>query len=258
MPLFFFVLDFFKNKFILFRVIFMVELEKTDKILKDFENRNELVKLEKFFVNAQLDNLPTLVEEKKNDIVKQIENYKMLYGNPITDFDGNVTGYEAHPRPFVVSNYFFRSITNLQNIEPQYNGEHLSILWDLYSYMVEQVNIYLCEFTPNLSHFCRFIGITSTGFKKLKNSSDDGIRIVAEKIYDFFYDEGVTMAQLGKHNTRATIYRMKSELERLEKEQPTVVINTNTVDLDSINKRIAEIGNFNKKVIDYSDGVINE
>lgn len=237
----------------------MKDLNKTERILQDYENRQELIKLEKFYVNAQIDNLPALVEEKKKDIVNDIENYKMTYGRPKEDENGEIIGYTCdNPRPFVISNYFFRSITNLQNLEPQYNGEHLSILWDLYIYMVEQVNLHLCEFTPNLSHFCRFIGITTGNFKKMKNSPDECIRIITEKIYDFFYDEGVTMAQLGKHNTRATIYRMKSELERLEKEQPTVVINTTAVDLDSINKRIAELSNFNSKVIDYNDVSKNE
>lgn len=237
----------------------MDKIGKTENILKDFEQRQNVVALQQFYVNAQVDNLPALVEDKKNEIINKIEQYKMTYGKEITDNEGNIVSYRVNEvPPYIVSNYFFRSITNLQNIEPQYNGEHLAILWELYSQMVEQVNLNLCEFTPSLSHFCRFIGVTSNGFKKMKNSADDGIRIMAEKIYDAFYDNNVKMAELGKHNTRATIYRMKSELERLEKEQPNVVINATNINLDEINKRISEIGKFNSKVIDYNENSKHE
>ena len=227
----------------------MNDLNKTEKILQDFETKQEIVKLEKFYVNAQLDNLKEIVETKKTKILADITAYKEAYSEDILDSDGNPTGgKKLKITPYAISNCFFRSINNLHNIEPQYSGEHLSILWDLYSDMVEQVNIHLTEFTPNLSHFCRFIGITTSGFKKFKNSSDEGIRIVAEKIYDYFYDGAVTMAQLGKHNTRAMVFRMKSELEKVEKESPQVIITANTVDLDEFNKRLNELQKFDNRM----------
>lgn len=223
--------------------------KKTDEIIEEFKTKQEIVELQKFYVNSQLDNIAELVEARKNKLVKDIDEYKMLYQEDILDSDGFPTGKTKIPiTPHVLSTYFFRSINNLHNIEPQYSGEHLSVLWDLYSDMVNEVNIKLTEFTPNLSHFCRFIGISTTGFKKLKKSSDEGIRTVAEKIYDYFYDEAVTMAQLKKHNSRAMVFRMKSELERVEKEVPQVVVNATTVDLDAFDKRISELQNFNTRV----------
>ena len=221
-----------------------------DEIMEDFEIKNEIVELQKFYVNSQLDNLNDLVENRKKKLLEDITAYKMIHSEEILDKDGFPTGKTKFKiAPHTISHYFFRSINNLHNIEPQYSGEHLSILWDLYSEMVDKVNIHLAEFTPNLSHFCRFIGISSSGFKKLKNSADEGIRIVAEKIYDYFYDGAVTMAQLGKHNARAMVFRMKSELERVEKEVPQVIVNTTSVDLDEFNKRISELQNFDNRVI---------
>lgn len=220
-----------------------------DEILEEVEIKNEIIDLQRFYVNGKLQNLDELVEKRKEKLVSEITEYKLLHSEEILDKDGNPTGKtKLKITPYVVSNYFFRSINNLHNIEPQYSGEHLSILWDLYSEMVNEVNISLAEFTPNLSHFCRFIGISLTGFKKLKNSPDDGIRVVVEKIYDYFYDGAVTMAQLGKHNARAMTYRMKSELERLEKETPQIIVNTASVDLNEFNKRINELQKFDKRV----------
>lgn len=220
-----------------------------DEIVKEFDIKNEIVELQRFYVNGQLSNLNDLVKKRKEKLLNDITEYKLLHEEDILNSDGEPTGRtKLKIAPHTLSHYFFRSINNLHNIEPQYSAEHLSILWDLYSDMVDEVNINLTEFTPNLSHFCRFIGISSTAFKKLKNSADEGIRVVAEKIYDYFYDGAVTMAQLGKHNARAMTYRMKSELERMEKEAPQVIVNTTTVDLDAFNKRISELQKFGSRV----------
>lgn len=231
----------------------MEENNKTDKIIKDLEIKNEIVALEKFYVDGQINNLPALVEERKNQVIQDIFDYKFLHTVEKRNKDGEVTSSKLNITPYITANYFFKSITNLQNIEPQYSGEQLSILWDLYSEIVMQVNINLTQFTPTLSHFCKFIGITSSGFKKMKNSSDEGIKTMANKIIDSLYDGSVTMAELGEHNARASIYRMKSELERTEKEQPQVTINATTIDLNGINKRINELSIFNGKVRDMSD-----
>lgn len=247
-----FCLTFFSSYVSYTRVKFMRKTENTknaDEIYEDFQIKNEIVNLQKFYVNGKLENLEELVQKRKEKLIEDICEYKNLYEEDILDKDGFPTGKtKLIVHPHTVSHYFFRSINNLHNIEPQYSGEHLSVLWDLYSEMVDEVNINLAEFTPNLSHFCRFIGISSNGFKKLKNSADEGIRIVAEKIYDYFYDGAVTMAQLGKHNSRAMVFRMKSELERVEKEVPQVIVNTTTVDLDEFNKRINELQNFDNRI----------
>lgn len=231
----------------------MEDKNKTESIIKDLEIKNEIVELEKFYVDGQINNLPALVEQRKNEVIQQIFDYKFLHTEEKRNKDGEIISKKLKITPYITSNYFFRSITNLQNIEPTYSGEQLSILWDLYNEIVMQININLVEFTPTLSHFCKFIGMTSSGFKKMKNSSDEGIKIAANKIIDALYDESVTMAELGKHNTRASIYRMKSELERTEKEQPQVTIKATTIDLNGINKRINELSIFNGKVRDISD-----
>lgn len=217
---------------------------KQEQILNDIQIKSDIVSLEKFYVDAQIDNLPDIVEEQKNNIVNRIAEYKEKYAKYETDKLGND---HLVVNNFVISNYFFRSINNLQNIEPKYSGEHLSILWNLYLYMVEQVNLNLCEFTPNISHFCKFIGITTVGLKKMLKSPDEGIQIVVQKIYDTCYDERMTMSETGKFNARATTFRMKSEMNINEKEAPQIVINTKSIDFDSISKRLNELNKFDKR-----------
>lgn len=236
-------------------VIILEEYNKAEKTLEEAKIKNQIINLEKFYVNAQLDNLPELVEEHKSNIVKKIIEFKEKRMTIVDSETGKITQEGVNMTPFVISNYFFRSINNLQNIEPQYSGEHLSILWNLYLYMVEQVNLNLCEFTPNISHFCKFIGITTAGLKKMLKSPDDGIRIAVEKIYDACYDEQMTMSELGKYNARATTFRMKSEMNIVEKEAPQVVVNVNATNYDDVNKRLNELLGFDKRVTEaeYED-----
>ena len=231
----------------------MENLNKTDEIIKDLEIKNQIVDLEKFYVDGQVQNLPMLVDKMKTEALDKIFDYKALHTIEKKNKDGEVVSSKLEITPYIAANYFFRSITNLQNIEPQYSGEQLAILWDIYNDIVMNVNLYLTQFTPTLSHFCKYIGITVSGFKKMKNSSDEGIKTMANKIIDALYDGSVTMAELGKHNARASIYRMKSELERTEKEQPQVTIKATTIDLNGINKRINELSIFNGKVRDVID-----
>lgn len=228
-------------------MIFLENFNKVDKTIEEVEIKNQIKTLENFYVNAQLDNLPELVEQRKEEIVNEVMDYKEKHTQLFLDRQDNPIE-KIKITPFIVSNYFFRSINNLQNIEPKYSGEHLSILWNLYLYMVEQVNLNLCEFAPSISHFCKFIGITTVGLKKMLKSPDEGIKTVVQKIYDVCYDERMTMSEVGKFNPRATTFRIKSEMEINEKEKPQVVINANNVNFDEINKRIEELTNFDKRV----------
>ena len=229
-----------------------MEYTKIKEREEAFTKKREIVELEKFYVNSELANLDEIVEERKKEITDKLIKYRDSHTEIKYDRNNNPVEY-INVTPYTMSNYFFRSVTALQNIEPKYSGEQLAILWDLYCYMVEQVNEHIGTFTPTLTHFARFIGTTAGNLKKMKSSPDEGIKLMAEKIYDACYDNGVYMAQMGEHNSRATIYRMKSELERVEKETPQETIHTVQIDLDSINKRIKEVNSFNGKVIDWQE-----
>ena len=101
--------------------------------------------------------------------------------------------------------------------------------------------------SPNLSSFCAFAGIRLSTFKKYKQSLDEGMRIVVDKIEDGCFDSNITLAQMGYIKERSTVYRMKSEQEKIEKEAPVVHLHNNQVDLNAIQRRIKETQGLSEK-----------
>ena len=73
------------------------------------------------------------------------------------------------------------------------------------------------------------------------------MRIVVEKIEDGCFDSNLTLAQMGYIKERSTVYRMKSEQERIEKETPAIHIHNEGVDLGDIKKRLNELQGFTNK-----------
>lgn len=216
-----------------------------NRIIKK-ENKEQLRELEKMYVDSTIDNLDRIVAERKDELVKKINQFYVD-----TDNKPEVRS------PYVIGTYFFKSINPMSCHEPKYSAEKLGIVWDLYEEILEQVNIHVGRMMPNLSSFCKFAGITLTTFKGYKNSPDEGLRILVEKINDACFDTQVTMAQEGFVKERSTIYRMKSEQERIEKETPAIHIHQDTVDMGSIVNRLKEIKQFNfkKNALEVEGGV---
>ena len=78
-----------------------------DEIIEDFEIKNEIVELQKFYVNSQLDNLSELVENRKKKLIEDITSYKMIHSEEILDKDGFPTGKTKFKiAPYTVSHYF--------------------------------------------------------------------------------------------------------------------------------------------------------
>jgi hypothetical protein len=198
-------------------------------------NKQKVVDLEKFYVNATMDNLNEIVEQKKNEIINKISDKEALEKVDIHN-------------PYLVSMYFFKSINPLSNAEPEYSSEKLSIVWQLYMYLVEQVNLQVTRFQPTLTHFCKFAGISLSTLRNYKNSSDLQMRTLVDKIYDETFDSNMLLAQYDMLNGRSTQFRMKSENEVQEKPRTNVNININEeLDLSNINKKLAKYREFSSK-----------
>lgn len=195
--------------------------------------KSDVIDLENFYVNGQLDNLEQIVKAKKEQIVNKIIEY------------GNMQeGKETNQ--YLISTYFFKSINALGNCEPQYSSEKLAIVWNLYMYLVEQVNINIGMFQPTISHFCKFAGITTRTLKNLRNSSDFQMQTIVERIFDETFDSNVLMAQNKKLSNRSTELRVKVENEVQEKPQVKVNVNVNQeLDLEQISDRFNDIMKFN-------------
>ena len=203
--------------------------------MKQLETKNELIDIEKFYVNGKLDNLDEIVNLKKKELVKKINEF-MSEDNRF-----------AQHNPYLVSTYFFKTINPLTSIEPEYSPEKLAIVWDLYMYLIEQVNMNICVLQPTISHFCRFAGISINTFKNYKNTGTLEMQTLTNKISDATFDSNILLAQNSMLKDRSTIMRVKVENEVQEKPQVRVNVNVNKeIDLGQIASRLDEITKFKK------------
>ena len=210
------------------------------------QNKQDLRVLEKNYVDNVLGGLDKAIEKKRKEIQNKLIEYSE--GFKVKKYTKDGTEYEVpNTNPVVIQKYFFQSINPLVNVEPRYSAEKLSIVWQLYEEMVGEISAKIAVIVPSLSSFCSFAGIRLSTFKKYKQSVDEDMRIVVEKIEDGCFDSNLTLAQMGYIKERSTVYRMKSEQERIEKETPAIHIHNEGVDLGDIKKRLNELQGFTNK-----------
>lgn len=218
---------------------------KNDYIM--LKNKNDVKELENFYVNSTIDtkNLQLLVEERKEEIVNKLVEFQNNYIQIKVDANGNQTKIV---NPYLVSTYFFKSVNPLSNTEPLYSSEKLAIVWDIYMYLIEQVNLNITTFQPTLTHFAKFAGISLNTLKSYRNSGDREMQILIDKIYDETMDSNLTLAQNNRLKEKTTQFRLKVENEIVEKTTPTINYNVSAkVDLNKINQRLNEIMDFNQR-----------
>lgn len=222
---------------------------KHDKLEKDIVIRDNVRELEQFYTTNQVEGMLDKIEEQKSKIVNEMVEYAQNHKVPCKwNKVGDPVTFKIEVNPLVINQYFFKPIVSIGSIEPEYNAEKLALVFDYYCYLVSEVNDKIGSFPSSLTSFCKLAGITSSTLKKYKNSSDLNMRIIAEKIYDQIGDTNITMSQLGMVSERSTIFKMKSQNEIFEKEQPKVSINiVDTPDLEQINARLEKYKMFASK-----------
>ena len=213
------------------------------------KNQNEVRELEQLYNTGKLDNMLAKVEERKKVLIEDMIKYRESHLIPKEwDADGNITRYEVSINPLVINNYFFKSIVPISSQEPIYNAEKLGMVFDLYCELVAEVNDKIGYFPSSLTSFCKFSGLTLSTLRTYKNSQDYNMRVVVEKIYDQIGDENITMSQMGIVKERSTIFKMKSQNEMVEKEQPRINVNiTDKPDMERINERLNKYRKFATK-----------
>lgn len=205
------------------------------------KNQNNLREIEQFYVEGKVDNMLTNIQERKKDLVNDMIKYVNNHTVPVKwDKDGKPIEFSVKINPYVISNYFFKSIVPITSQEPIYNAEKLGMVFDYYCELLAEVNDKIGNFPSSLTLFCKFAGITSNTLRRWKNSDDYSMRVVVEKIYDQVGDENLTMSQLGMVKETTTLFKVKAQNEITEKVQPNVNINANIVDvdLDGITERL--------------------
>lgn len=222
---------------------------KENNLEIQIKNQNKLRELEQNYIDDKIKEMPKYIEKQKTQIVKEIIEYAETHKKPVKwNKDGIPIGEKIEINPLVINNYFFKPITNLTSVEPTYSAEQLGLIYDFYCYLVAEINDKIGYFPSSLTSFCKLSSLTLQTLRNYRNSSDYSLRIVAEKIYDQIGDENITMSQMGIVRERSTIFKMKSQNEIVEKEQPKVSINiTEKPDMERIEERINKYKNFTRK-----------
>lgn len=224
--------------------------KKHIELEEDIEKRSELRTLEQFYTTNMVDNVVEHIEKEKEKVVNEMIEFANEHKAPCKwNKEGDPVAFKIHCNPLVINNYFFKPIVSIGSIEPEYNAEKLSMVFDYYCYLVTEVNDKIGNFPSSLTSFCKLAGITLSCLRKYKNSSDLNMRIIVEKIYDQIGDTNITMSQLGMVNERSTIFKMESQNEIVKKEQPKVNISIiEQPDIERINSRLDKYKAFaNKK-----------
>jgi len=227
------------------------------KLFEDFEIKNELVKAEKSLTDYTIDNLTTDLELRKSNIVEKIDDFidKNMYLDDKNKLKMNIKGSPS----LVISEYFFKPVVPMVGIEPKYNAEKMSLVFDIYRETVSEINVRIGKFIPNKSHFCRFAGITSQTYNNYMKSNDENLQNVMLMIDDYMLDANLTSSQNREVDNVTTIYRTKVEQNKQEQPTQQTVVLADTVDINMIQKRIRKLNSIREaKVInDVSEQEIN-
>ena len=222
---------------------------KENNLEIQLKNQNKLRKLEQNYVENKIDKMFENIETKKQELIEGMIKYAKDHEKECKwTKDGDPIDWKVEINPLVINNYFFKSIVPITSQEPQYNAEKLGMVFDYYCEILAEINDKIGNFPSSLTSFCKLSGLTLQTLRNYRNSSDYSLRIVAEKIYDQIGDENITMSQMGIVRERSTIFKMKSQNEIVEKEQPKVSINiTEKPDMERIEERINKYKNFTRK-----------
>ena len=224
-------------------------MAKKKSVEEQLQTQNDIRKLEEIYVNGNFELMMQDINKKKEELV----NNMIEYANQHTiackwSKEGDPIAYKINYNPLVVSNNYFKPIIPINCHEPMYNAEKLTMVYDYYCDLLAEINDKIGYLPSSLTSFCKLAGITSTTLRNYRNSSDLNMRIIADKIYDQIGDENLTMSQLGKVSERSTIFKLKSQNEMIEKEQPKVTINiTKKPDLERINERLSKYSQYTDK-----------
>lgn len=222
---------------------------KSKSVEKQLQTQNDIRKLEEIYVNGNFELMMEDINKKKEELVKNMIEYAESHTRESKwDKEGNPLAYKVDYNPIVVSNNYFKPIIPINCHEPLYNAEKLGMVYDYYCDLLAEINDKIGYLPSSLTSFCKLAGITLTTLRNYRNSSDLNMRIIADKIYDQIGDENLTMSQLGKVSERSTIFKLKSQNEMIEKEQPKVTINiTEKPDLERINERLSKYSQYTDK-----------
>lgn len=218
-----------------------------EKILETRKKKQDKTReLEKFYTEGKVEDILSNLEKRKKELVEKMVNYAKEHKIECKwSRNGDPIAWKVDYNPFVIENVFFKSIVPIGCQEPEYNAEKLSLAYDFYCELLVEVNNNIGQYPASLTSFCHFAGITLNTLRIYRNSPDLAMRTIAEKIYDQIGDTNMTMSQLGIVKERSTMFKLKSQNEIVEKEQPKVNINiVEAPDMEKIEEKINKYKKF--------------
>ena len=190
-------------------------------------------------------------EDLKNKIDDLVRKFMENFVEVRYDKYGN--DYKS-ANPMAIKSWFFKIFEEKFEANPIYTVDQMNMFFFVFQYIIEQVNLYIVPFAPDIKDFCRMINITNEELIEYKEARGQEMNVIVEKLYDFCRDGNLSLAQNKIFNPTITSLKAKSELEIQEKPKVSVNINANSkLSLEEINDRLKAIRSFETKTIGTKD-----
>ena len=127
-------------------------------------------------------------------------------------------------------------------IKKKYTPEELGVLLESYTRIIEMINEKQ-TYPPTIKNFCSYIGISTNTYNEWLVSTDSNRKEIMQRIDDYISDMALSLAQIRKVDTIATMFRAKTEHKMVEAQAPTVIRHEESVSLDEIKEQLKALQN---------------
>jgi len=210
------------------------------------EQQNELEEVKNEIFERTKAQLPNILKEKTDSIVKEIETIyqekedakvweETKYGQKLDTIDYGLV--EARIAPLIMN----RSVNFYSNIT--YTADELYIIYQEFIRMISEINKKL-KYLPSKKKFCSFAGISTSTYGSYLQDFDANKRNVMQMIDDYITDVNLSSAQQGDVREITTMFRSKAEHGMIEASAPVVVEYKKSLNIDEIKDKLATLGRF--------------
>lgn len=195
------------------------------------------------------------MEFTKDDIKARVDDMTLKFMENFVEVRCDKYGNEyKNANPMAIKTWFFKFFDDKFEENPNYTTEQMNMFFFTFQYIIEQVNLYIVPFAPDIKDFCRMINVTNEELVDYKENRGQEMKTIIEKLYDFCRDGNLSLAQNKIYNASITSLKAKSELEVQEKPKVSVNINASAkLSLDEINDRLKAIRSFETKTLGTKD-----
>lgn len=207
------------------------DLDKVNQYTKVEDNRleekEEYRKVKKEVVKMDKENLPSIIESRKRELITEIIAYSKEHGLKRISY---------------TKLYELMSSGNAYN-RTTYSPEELFISFEVYKSITSDLALNNPTHFPSRQNFCNFIGISTNSFASWRTHDDLDLVEVVNRIDDYLTDIQLTMAQNNILNPGATMFRMKTEHGYVEPKEFLSITNEVNVDRNEMKQRLASVRN---------------